>query len=178
MKITQYIGEITGAFSATIKHAFAKRDTVLYPEVKPDIPGRWRGRIILTKTPKGEERCVACYLCSSVCPAHAITIQGAEREEDERRYAKSFEINFARCIFCGMCEEACPTRAIQTTNDFEMGEKNRDSLTYDKKALSVDGVGKYPDFDYFEHTGVPIKCKEVGDNFYENKTVDVYSILP
>ena len=50
-----------------------------------------------------------------------------------------------------MCEEACPTRAIQTTNDFEMGEKNRDSLTYDKKALSVDGVGKYPDFDYFEH---------------------------
>ena len=85
MKITQYIGEITGAFSATIKHAFAKRDTVLYPEVKPDIPGRWRGRIILTKTPKGEERCVACYLCSSVCPAHAITIQGAEREEDERK---------------------------------------------------------------------------------------------
>ena len=62
MKITQYIGEITGAFSATIKHAFAKRDTVLYPEVKPDIPGRWRGRIILTKTPKGERCVIVIYV--------------------------------------------------------------------------------------------------------------------
>uniref|UniRef100_UPI0038994212 NADH-quinone oxidoreductase subunit NuoI n=1 Tax=Dongshaea marina TaxID=2047966 RepID=UPI0038994212 len=176
--MTQYIGEITGAFGATIKHAFAKRDTVLYPEVKPDIPGRWRGRLILTHTPDGEERCVACYLCSSVCPAQAITIQGTERAEDERRYPKSFEIDFSRCIFCGMCEEACPTRAIQSTNDFEMGSYSREKLVYKKDDLLVKGTGKYPDFNYFEHAGVPIKGKAVGEGDNERAPVDVYSILP
>lgn len=112
MKILKILKEVTGAFGATIKHAWAPRDTVCYPEVKPDLPERWRGRIVLTKDPQGEERCVACYLCSSVCPSNAITIQGSERD-DERRYAKTFELDFSRCIFCGMCEEACPTLSIQ-----------------------------------------------------------------
>ena len=40
-------------------HAFRKRETVLYPEVKPAIPPRWRGRIILSRDPDGGERCVA-----------------------------------------------------------------------------------------------------------------------
>ncbi|HTZ39023.1 MAG TPA: NADH-quinone oxidoreductase subunit I, partial [Syntrophales bacterium] len=49
-------------------HALRKRETVLYPEVKPPIPPRWRGRIILSRDPDGGERCVACYLCAVVCP--------------------------------------------------------------------------------------------------------------
>ena len=40
-------------------HATRKRDTILYPEVKPYLPPRYRGRIVLTRDPDGEERCVA-----------------------------------------------------------------------------------------------------------------------
>ncbi|MFP8966813.1 NADH-quinone oxidoreductase subunit NuoI [Pokkaliibacter sp. CJK22405] len=173
-----WVGEITGAFKTTLKHAFEERDTVCYPAEKPDLPERWRGRLILTVTPEGEERCVACYLCSSVCPSNAITIQGAEREDDERRYAEKFEIDFTRCIFCGMCEEACPTRAIQTTNDFEMGASSRAELVYDKSRLLENHTGKYPEFDYFKNAGVPIRGKDVGEGANEKPPVDVYTLLP
>ena len=53
-------------------HTFRKRETVLYPEQKPYLPPRWRGRIILSRDPDGGERCVACYLCSAVCPVRRL----------------------------------------------------------------------------------------------------------
>jgi len=40
-------------------HTMRKRETVLYPEERRSIPPRWRGRIVLTKDPEGQERCVA-----------------------------------------------------------------------------------------------------------------------
>jgi len=92
-------------------HSFAKRDTVSYPEVKPYVPPRYRGRIILTRDPDGEERCVACNLCAVACPVGCISLQKAEKD-DGRWYPEFFRINFSRCIFCGLCEEACPTTAI------------------------------------------------------------------
>ena len=32
-------------------HSFRKRDTICYPEVKPYMPPRYRGRIVLTRDP-------------------------------------------------------------------------------------------------------------------------------
>ena len=49
-------------------HAFRRRVTVQYPEEKPYLAPRWRGRIILSRDPDGEERCVACYLCAVGLP--------------------------------------------------------------------------------------------------------------
>ena len=43
-------------------HAFAKRETRMYPEEPVYLPPRYRGRIVLTRDPDGEERCVACNL--------------------------------------------------------------------------------------------------------------------
>jgi NADH-quinone oxidoreductase subunit I len=96
------------------------------------LPPRYRGRIVLTRDPDGEERCVACNLCAVACPVGCISLQKAETE-DGRWYPEFFRINFSRCIFCGMCEEACPTTAIQLTPDFEMAEYNRQDLVYEKR---------------------------------------------
>lgn len=101
-------------------HAFAKRETRMYPEEPVYLPPRYRGRIVLTRDPDGEERCVACNLCAVACPVGCISLQKAETK-DGRWYPEFFRINFSRCIFCGLCEEACPTTAIQLTPDFEMG---------------------------------------------------------
>ena len=49
-------------------HGFRKRDTIQYPEEKVYLPPRYRGRIVLTRDPDGEERCVACNLCAVACP--------------------------------------------------------------------------------------------------------------
>ena len=161
-----------------LKHTFAKRVTVQYPEEKPALAPRWRGRIVLTRDPDGEERCVGCYLCAVACPVDCISLQAAEREEDGRRYPEFFRINFSRCIFCGYCEEACPTYAIQLTPDFEMCEYNRQNLVYEKQDLLISGVGKYPGYNYYNVAGLATKGKPKGQHENEEAPVDVRSLLP
>ena len=62
---------IKGAW-AVLLHMFRPRVTIQYPETKPYVPPRWRGRIILSRDPDGGERCVACYLCAVACPVDCI----------------------------------------------------------------------------------------------------------
>ena len=161
----------------TFKHAFARRVTVQYPEQRPAIPPRWRGRIILSRDPDGAERCVACYLCSAVCPVDCIALQATE-DDHGRRFPEFFRINFSRCIFCGLCEEACPTYAIQLTPDFEMGEFQRQNLVYEKEHLLISGTGKYPDYNFYRVAGLAIGGKGKGEAEHEASPVDVRSLLP
>jgi NADH-quinone oxidoreductase subunit I len=158
-------------------HTFRKRETVLYPEKKRHIPPRWRGRIILSRSSDGNERCVACYLCSAVCPVDCISLQAAE-DDHGRRYPGFFRINFSRCIFCGFCEEACPTLAIQLTTDFEMSEYVRHNLVYEKEDLLINGPGKYPDYDFYRIAGVAVKGKRKGEGDEELPPVDVRTLMP
>jgi NADH-quinone oxidoreductase subunit I len=158
-------------------HMFRRRETIQYPDEKPCIPPRWRGRIILSRDPDGEERCVACYLCAAACPVDCIALQAVE-DEHGRRYPSFFRINFSRCIFCGYCEEACPTDAIQLTPDFEMGEYERKNLVYEKEDLLIDGTGKYPDYNFYRVAGLAIRGKDKGDAENEAPPVDLHRLLP
>jgi NADH-quinone oxidoreductase subunit I len=98
LKGLAWVTSTIGVLWRVFLHTFRKRATVLYPEQKPHIPPRWRGRIILSRDPDGEERCVACYLCSAACPVDCIALQ-ATQDEYGRRYPEFFRINFSRCIF-------------------------------------------------------------------------------
>lgn len=158
-------------------HGFQPRSTVQYPEEPTYVPPRYRGRIVLTKDPDGEERCVACNLCAVACPVGCISLQKAEKA-DGRWYAEFFRINFSRCIFCGMCEEACPTYAIQLTPDFEMCEYNRQGLVYEKEHLLISGVGKYPDYNFYRVSGISITGKDKGQAIGEDPPIDVRGLLP
>ena len=158
-------------------HLFRRRETILYPEKKPYVPPRWRGRIILSRDPDGKERCVACYLCAVACPVDCIALQ-AKEDEHGRRYPEFFRINFSRCIFCGFCEDACPTYAIQLTPDFEMGEYRRQNLVYEKEDLLISGVGKYPDYNFYRVAGLAISGKDKGDAENEEPPVDIRSLMP
>ena len=138
-----------------LKHTFSKADTVQYPEQQPYLAPRYRGRIVLTRDPDGEERCVGCNLCAAACPVDCIALQQTINE-DGRKSAEFFRINFSRCIFCGFCEEACPTYAIQLTPDVELGEYERHNLVYEKEHLLIAGVGKYPDYSFYHHSGIKL----------------------
>lgn len=165
------------SISMVFMRAFRKRDTLLYPEQPVELPPRYRGRIVLTRDPQGEERCVACNLCAVVCPVGCIALQKAERE-DGRWYPEFFRINFSRCIFCGFCEEACPTTAIQLTPDFELGEYGRQNLVYEKEHLLIMGSGKNPDYSFYQETGMAIANKPKGAARGEVPPVDVKGLLP
>ncbi len=158
-------------------HTFHRRVTIQYPEQKPRLPPRYRGRIILSRDPSGAERCVACYLCAVACPVDCIALQATE-DATGRRYPAFFRINFSRCIFCGWCEEACPTYAIQLTPDFEMSEFRRQDLVYEKEHLLIDGPGKYPDYDFWRVAGVRIGGKDKGESENEAPPADPRTLLP
>lgn len=160
-----------------LRHSFRPRATRRYPEERPAIAPRWRGRIVLTRDPDGGERCVACHLCAVACPVDCIALQATE-DEHGRRYPEFFRINFSRCIFCGYCEEACPTDAIQLSGDFEMGEYRRENLIYEKEHLLIDGPGKYPGYNFYRVAGVAIAGKDKGEAHNELPPVDVRDLMP
>ncbi|HKK14589.1 MAG TPA: NADH-quinone oxidoreductase subunit NuoI [Gammaproteobacteria bacterium] len=166
--------QIMGRYLA---RTFRPKATVQYPDEMPRIPARWRGRIILSRDPDGEERCVACYLCAVACPVDCIALQATE-DEHGRRYPEFFRINFSRCIFCGFCEEACPTYAIQLTPDFEMCEYERHNLVYEKEDLTISGPGKYHDYNFYRVAGLAIGGKDKGEAEHEDPPVDPRSLMP
>lgn len=80
-------------------HAFAKRETRMYPEEPVYLPPRYRGRIVLTRDPDGEERCVACNLCAVACPVGCISLQ--KQKPKTVAGTRNFSASTSRCIFCG-----------------------------------------------------------------------------
>lgn len=169
-------GLIKGLWTILL-HTIRRRETILYPEEKPRLHPRWRGRIVLSRDPDGGERCVACYLCAVACPVDCISLQATE-DEYGRRYPEFFRINFSRCIFCGLCEEACPTYAIQLTPDFEMSEYHRDSLVYEKQDLLISGPGKYPGYNFYRVAGVAVGGKDKGESDAEEPPTDIHNLMP
>lgn len=167
---------LADSYTVTLKHLFRKPITEEYPEFKRRLPARSRGRIILTRDPDGDERCVACYLCSAVCPVSCISMASAERE-DGRRYASWFRINFARCIYCGLCEEACPTLALQLTPDFAFCQYDVLDFVAEKEDLLVDHGGKNREYHFYRHAGVADKGDK-GTHIKEEPPVNVRSNMP
>ena len=175
-QLARVVGLMRGLW-ILFKSQFRGPVTYQYPEERAPIAPRNRGRIVLTRDPDGEERCVGCYLCAVVCPVDCIALQATE-DEYGRRYPEWFRINFSRCIYCGFCEEACPTYAIQLTPDYEMCEHERNNLVYEKGDLLIDGPGKYHDYNFYRYAGVGIGGKDKGEAIGESPPVDTRDLLP
>ncbi len=164
------------AFVIVLRHLFRRPVTEEYPEYKRPLPERTRARIILTRDPDGEERCVSCFLCAAVCPVTCISMEGEERA-DGRRWARWFRINFARCIYCGLCEEACPTLAIQLTPLFEFCEHEIQRFVAEKKDLLVKHGGKDSNYNFYKFAGVAMVGGK-GTHISEAPPVNLKSNLP
>ena len=175
-ELVEGLKALATGFITTLRHLFRTPITEEYPEYKRPLPARSRARIILTRDPDGDERCVACYLCSAACPVSCISMQSAERE-DGRRYARWFRINFARCIYCGLCEEACPTLAIQLTPDFEHCERDILTLVAEKKDLLIDHGGKNSEYNFYRYAGVAMVGGK-GTHINEDRPVNLKSNMP
>ena len=130
-----YLPEIAKGLALTFKNMLRPRVTMEYPEVKFQPPASYRGRPVLVEEPDSGESCVACGLCSRVCPPLAIEVQANETEQEKERYPERFEINMIRCIFCGFCEEVCPEEAIVMSKDYELVFTNREDALYGKDKL-------------------------------------------
>src|SRR5574343_1945694 len=130
--------ELIKGLALTGRYMFARKITVLYPEEKTPLSPRFRGLHALRRYPNGEERCIACKLCEAVCPAMAITIESAQRDDGSRSTTR-YDIDLTKCIFCGLCEEACPVDAIVETHIFEYHGEKRGDLYFTKDMLLAVG---------------------------------------
>jgi NADH-quinone oxidoreductase subunit I len=122
----------------TFRHLIGPKLTVHCPEQRHEIPNPliYRGVHRLNRDEQGRVQCVACFLCSTACPAHCIDIVAAESPwPDREKYPQSFTIDELRCIFCGMCEEACPVDAIELTSLYDLSGKSREEMVFDKQKL-------------------------------------------
>jgi len=115
-----YLPELLRGLALTLRHFFVntfgsrKIVTVRYPEEKRVYPPRFRGVHRLMRREDGSVRCVACMLCSTVCPANCIHIVAGERPDgDVEKHPVSFEIDELVCVVCGLCVEACPCDALR-----------------------------------------------------------------
>merc|ERR1719239_1614846 len=129
-----FITEIARGMAVTLGHIFKEPATINYPFEKGPLSPRFRGEHALRRYASGEERCIACKLCESVCPAQAITIEAEEREDGARRTTR-YDIDMTKCIFCGFCQEACPVDAIVEGPNFEYSTLTREELLYNKEKL-------------------------------------------
>ena len=114
--------------------------TVEYPEEKPIYPEGYRGLHRLVPREDGKPRCVACYMCATICPAQCIYIEAGEYEETSaegesrviEKFPTQFVIDELRCIVCGLCVDACPKDAIRMdTYTHTPPEYTRQNFVYD-----------------------------------------------
>ena len=126
-----YIPELVRGLSVTLRHFFnntllrpwkSQIVTQRYPEQTRPYPERFRGVHRLMLREDGSVRCVACMMCSTICPANCIHIEAGERDDGTgiEKYPTRFDIDEMVCVVCGMCVEACPCDAIRMDSGIHM----------------------------------------------------------
>jgi NADH-quinone oxidoreductase subunit I len=144
------------AFGVTLRHLFGnllKGDspTISYPEERRPYSDRFRGTHVLTVRDDGSLKCVACYMCATVCPAECIYIEAGEHPNPEiEKFPKRFDIDMLRCIYCGFCVDACPEEAIVMSREHHQVAGDRSETVYSieklmqRPGIDANGLGYSP----------------------------------
>ncbi|MFZ5472010.1 MAG: NuoI/complex I 23 kDa subunit family protein [Myxococcota bacterium] len=138
--------------------------TVQYPEEKVPYPPGYRGLHRLVPREDGKPRCVACYMCATICPAQCIYIEAGEYEDAVpqsasrviEKFPTQFVIDELRCIVCGLCVDACPKDAIRMdTYTHTPSEYTRQGFVYDIPKLLKGPAVTHPSDPWYKRDASP-----------------------
>nr|QHQ98666.1 NADH dehydrogenase subunit 8 [Diplonema japonicum] len=87
-----------------------------------------RGEHVLVLFYDGTPRCIACRLCSTSCPAYAISVLVGITTTLHRGLA-DYSLCTSRCIYCGWCDVVCPATAITHSSCVSISYTSRLLLT-------------------------------------------------
>jgi NADH:ubiquinone oxidoreductase subunit E len=77
---------IVKGFATTLRNFFSPKVTRQYPEARPQMSDRWRGRLDLIYDPFGAHKCEVCFQCAMVCPVEAIDMSGFDSQGNRIRF--------------------------------------------------------------------------------------------
>jgi len=69
---------IVHGMALTLKKFFEPKATIKYPEVRLDVPPKFRGRLQLLYDEYGTLKCETCFQCAQACPIECIDMGGID----------------------------------------------------------------------------------------------------
>ncbi len=69
---------IVKGMSLTLRRFFEPKVTIKYPEVRLDVPHKFRGRLQLLYDEWGTLKCETCFQCAQACPIECIDMGGMD----------------------------------------------------------------------------------------------------
>ncbi len=69
---------IAKGMALTLRRFFEPKVTVMYPEVRIDVPPKFRGRLQLLYDEWGTLKCETCFQCAQACPIECIDMGGID----------------------------------------------------------------------------------------------------
>ncbi len=77
MSFVPGLGLVKG-MALTLRRFFEPKVTVRYPEVRLDVPPKFRGRLQLLYDEYGTLKCETCFQCAQACPIECIDMGGLD----------------------------------------------------------------------------------------------------
>lgn len=127
---------LLAGMAVTIRYFVKPVVTVQYPRQKIQMSPAYRGYPQFIIDPETHtHRCIACEMCSRICPSQLITVEGAKFPGEKQKRSTKYIHEHYYCSFCGLCVEVCPTTALDFSKEYRMVGFRREDAVLDHLIL-------------------------------------------
>jgi NADH-quinone oxidoreductase subunit I len=134
--VAQGFYSLLAGMSVTIRYFVKPIVTVQYPRQKLPMSEAWRGYPQFIIDPETHtHRCIACEMCSRICPSQLITVEGTKFPGEKQKRATRYVHEHQYCSLCGLCVEVCPTTALDFSKEYRLSGYRREDCVIDHLVL-------------------------------------------
>jgi NADH-quinone oxidoreductase chain I len=127
---------LLAGMAVTIRYFVKPIVTVQYPREKIQMSPRYRGYPQFLIDPETRtHKCIACEMCSRICPSQLITVEGTKFPGEKQKRATRYIHEHQYCSLCGLCVEVCPTTALEFSKDYRLAGYSREDCVIDHLIL-------------------------------------------
>ncbi len=127
---------LLAGMAVTIRYFVKPIVTVQYPREKIKMSPNYRGYPQLIIDPETHtHRCIACEMCSPICPSQLITVEGAKFPGEKQKRSTKYVHAHQYCSLCGLCVEVCPTTALEFSQEYRLAGYRREDAVIDHLVL-------------------------------------------
>jgi NADH-quinone oxidoreductase chain I len=127
---------LLAGMAVTIRYFVKPIVTVQYPRQKIQMSPRYRGYPQFIIDPDSQtHKCIACEMCSRICPSQLITVEGTKFPGEKQKRATRYIHEHQYCSLCGLCVEVCPTTALEFSAEYRLAGFSREDCVFDHLTL-------------------------------------------